>query len=80
MSNEELRFQINQNLNNLENTELEVFCEVLINYLNKNQFAEDWDNLSKKEQIGLENAVEEMDLGYGKSHDNVMKRFITKYA
>lgn len=80
MSTAELKLKLFRELDLLEKSKLEQVYGLLLNFINQENATSQWDSLSKKQQEGLLNAINEMKTSDGKNHSEVMQKFRNKYA
>lgn len=75
----ELKLKIFRQVDSLEKNRLEELYGVFTNYINGQQDISEWEKLSKEQQQGIFDAIEEIDSGKGIPHEKVMdnarKRF-----
>lgn len=79
MSTAELKQNIFNKLTSVTDESLLVEIEFLIDNAQKNE-SSNWKNLSKKQQNGLIDAINEMDHSDGISHETIIEKNKKKYA
>ncbi len=76
----ELKLKIFRQVDSMKKSQLEELHGVFTNYINGQKDINEWEKLSKEQQQGLFDAMEEIESGKGIPHEklmaNVRKRFI----
>jgi DNA phosphorothioation-dependent restriction protein DptG len=70
----DLKLKIFRQIDSLEKNQLEELYGVLENFINGHRDISDWERLSKEQQQGILNAIDEIDAGKGLSHKSVMEK------
>ena len=79
MSTAELKLKIFREIDSLDNKSLEKAYRMLLQLFNKKDDSAEWGKLSKKQQDGIGDALNELDAGKGIPHRRVMRSFRKKY-
>ena len=79
MSTAELKLKIFRTLDNFDKPKLEHFYGLLTNSATEND-ASNWESLSKTQQNGLLDAVNEMNHSDGIDHQAIINKYRQKYA
>lgn len=79
MTISDLKLKIFRQIDSLEKNRLEELYRVLTNFMNEQKDINDWDNLTKKQQHGIIEAIDEIDSGKGIPHEKVMEYIHKKY-
>lgn len=74
MTVSDLKLKLFRQIDTLEKNRLEEIYGVLINFINGEKDAGDWDQLTEKQKQGIDNAIQEIDSGKGIPHDEVMAK------
>ncbi len=69
----ELKLKIFRQVDSLEKSRLEELYGVFTNYINGQQDVTEWEKLSKEQQRGIFDAIDEIDSGKGIPHEKVMQ-------
>lgn len=64
----------------MEKDRLEELYGVLVNFINEKKDIADWEKLTEEQQRGIIDAIDEIDLGKGISHQKVMENIRKKYT
>ncbi|MDP2088303.1 MAG: hypothetical protein Q8J84_02765 [Flavobacteriaceae bacterium] len=80
MSTAELKLKLFREIDTLEKSKLEQVYGLLLNFINKENDTEEWNSLSKAQQKGLIDAIEEMNISDGVDHKVVIEKYKKKYA
>jgi len=80
MSSAELKLKLFREIDTLEKSKLEQIYGLVFNFINKDNDTEEWNTLTKTQQKGLLDAVEQMNSSNGIDHKKVMEKNKTKYA
>jgi hypothetical protein len=80
MNTAELKLKLFREIDSLENSKLEQLYGVLLNFINQENENTDWNSLSKTQQNGLIDAVNEMNSFDGIEHKSVIEKYKQKYA
>jgi hypothetical protein len=80
MSTAELKLKLFREIDTLEKSKLEEIYGLVLNFINKDNDTEEWNTLTKTQQKGLLNALEEMNSSDGIDHKKVMEKYKNKYA
>lgn len=78
MSTDELKIQIFRQIDSLDASSLKEFYGLMLNFLNSKKESDAWLSLSESEQLGLINAIEEMNDNKGITHNDVMSHLRAK--
>lgn len=73
MTKAELKLKIFRQVDSLEERRLEELYGVFSNYINGQQDITEWEKLSKEQQQGIFDAIDEIDSGKGIPHEKVMQ-------
>ena len=76
----ELKLKIFRQVDSLEKSRLEELYGVFTNYINGQQDISEWGKLSKEQQQGIFDALEEIESGKGIPHETVMKNARKRFA
>lgn len=79
MSVSELKLKIFREIDSLEKNSLEELHQILLNFMNGKRDLDDWQKLTKDEQSGILEAIDELDAGKGIPHAEVMAKIRRKY-
>jgi hypothetical protein len=80
MGSAELKLKLFREIDTLDKSELEQFYGLFVNFINKENDTEEWNSLSKSQQNGLIDAIEEMNSSEGIDHKTIMDKYKKKYA
>jgi hypothetical protein len=80
MSTAELKLKLFREIDTLEKSKLEQIYGLVLNFINKDNDTEEWNNLSPTQQRGLLDAIEELNSSEGIDHKKVMEKYKNKYA
>jgi hypothetical protein len=80
MNSSELKLKILQEIDTLEKTKLQEVYGFIQNYIRGNRELGDWDTLSSAQQEGLKNAINDIESGYGISHEDVIAKYRKKFS
>jgi hypothetical protein len=80
MNTAELKNKIFRQIDSLDSNKIEEFYGILLNFINSKKEANEWLELTDQQRKGVDIAIEELDLGKGISHQEVMKRLRKKYS
>ncbi|HLN72442.1 MAG TPA: hypothetical protein VK205_04055 [Prolixibacteraceae bacterium] len=80
MNVSDLKLEIFRQIDSLDKDRLEEIYGVLVNFLHSKNDFEDWEKLTKEQQQGITNAIEEIDKGKGIAHQTVMDNIRKKYT
>lgn len=80
MTVSDLKLKIFRQIDSLEKDRLEEFYDVLVNFINEKRNIGDWEKLTEEQQQGINQAIEEIDLGKGIPHEEVMVTIRKKYT
>ena len=78
MSTAELKLQIFRQIDSLDQKSLEKLHHIVDRLIDPPSNSNDWDELTEQQQQGILDAVEEAEVGYLVSHEEVMKKARTK--
>lgn len=53
---------------------------MVVNFINGQKELTDWDTLTESQKNGIFDAIEEIELGKGISHQDVMSKYYNKYS
>lgn len=73
MTGAELKLKIFRQADSLEKSRLEELYGVFTNYMNGKQDVSEWEKLSKEQQRGIFDAIDEIDSDKGIPHEKVMQ-------
>ena len=76
----ELKLKIFRQIDSLEKNRLEELYGIFQNFINGQKDLDDWKELSKEQQQGLFDAIDEIESGMGLSHEHVMEKIRKKYS
>ena len=79
-ASEKLKNKIHDQINSLDDEVLEEFYCLVTNFINSKRDINDWDLLSSAQQKGILDAIEQVDSGKGKSHEEVISKISQKYS
>jgi len=80
MSTEEIKLQIFRQIDALDASKLKEFYGVMLNFINSKKEDDAWGELSEDEQKGIHEAINELNIGKGIPHNQVMSRLRDKYS
>ncbi len=80
MSTAELKLKLFREIDTLEKSKLEQVYGLFINFIHQKNDTEEWNKLSKTQQKGLIDAIEEMNSSEGIDHAAIMDKYKKKYA
>jgi predicted transcriptional regulator len=80
MTVSDLKLKIFRQIDSLEKDRLEELYGVLVNFINEKKDIADWEKLTEEQQRGIIDAIDEIDLGKGISHQKVMENIRKKYT
>jgi hypothetical protein len=80
MSTAELKLKLIRKIDTLEKSKLEEVDGILFNLINQDNDLTDWNALSKTKQKGLIEAINEMNISEGSSHNSIIEKYKSKYA
>lgn len=80
MSTTELKLKLYEEIETIEESKLEQFYGLVLNFINTEIDTEEWNSMTKAQQNGLLNAIEEMNSSVGIDHKLVMEKYKNKYA
>jgi hypothetical protein len=80
MTTADLKLKIFRQIDSLEKSRLEEFYGILVNYINGNKDIGDWEKLTSEQKQGILNAIDEIEVGKGISHEKVMTKIRKKYS
>ena len=80
MSTAELKLKLFREIDTLEKSKLEQIYGLVLNFINKDNDTEEWNTLTKTQQKGLLDALEEMNSSEGIDHKKVIEKYKNKYA
>lgn len=80
MTVSDLKLKIFRQIDSLEKNRLEEFYGVLTNFINGQKYVSDWGKLTEERKQGIIDAIEEIDLGKGITHEKVMEDIRKKYS
>lgn len=72
MSIAELKLKIFREVDSLEDNRVEELYGLFLNFINGQKDTEDWEKLTKEQQQGIDDAIEEIESGKGIPHEKVM--------
>jgi hypothetical protein len=78
MTTSELKLRIFRQIDAMEKDKLEELYGVLLNYINSQQDANDWDALTEAQKKGIHEAIHEIEAGEGIPNHVVMERLHSK--
>ena len=79
MSIAELKLKIFRQIDGLDKANLEEAYGVLLNYLNSKEDINEWANLTKDQQKGIIEGIEQIENNEGIAHKEVMQKYKKKY-
>lgn len=80
MSTAELKLKLFREIDLLEKSKLELLYGALLSILNEDIDENSWNSLSKNQQNGILEAIDEMNSFEGIDHNLVINKFKSKYA
>lgn len=80
MTVSDLKLKIFRQIDSLEKDRLEEVYGVLVNFIHEKRDLEDWERLTNEQKQGIEDAIEEIDLGKGIAHEKVMENIRKKFT
>jgi hypothetical protein len=80
MSTAELKLKLFREIDILEQSKLEQVYGLVLNFINKDNDNEEWNTLTKPQQKGLIDAIEEMNSSEGIDHKKIIAKYKKKYA
>ncbi len=80
MSTAELKLKLFREIDTLEKSKLEQVYGLFVNFIHQENDTEEWNKLSKAQQKGLIDAIEEMNSADGIDHGTLMDKYKKKYA
>ena len=80
MSTAELKLKLFREIDVLEKSKLEQLYASLINIMNTEINDNSWNSLSKNQQNGILDAIDEMNHTDGIEHQLIIEKYLTKYA
>ena len=80
MSTAELKLKLFREIDTLEKSKLEQIYGLVLNFINKDNDTEEWNDLTATQPKGFLDAIEEMDSSDGIDHKKVMEKYKNKYA
>lgn len=79
MSIAELKLKIFRQIDGLDKANLEEAYGVLLNYLNSKEDINEWANLTKDQQKGIIEGIEQIENNEGIGHKEVIQKYKKKY-
>ena len=79
MNAAELKLKIFRELDSLDDKTLEKAYKTLLQFFEKEKDSSEWDKLSKNQQNGIRDGLNQLDAGKGIPHRKVMNNFRKKY-
>jgi len=79
MTVSDLKLKIFRQIDSLEKNRLEELYGILTNFMNGQNDINDWGQLTKEQQQGILDAIDEIDSGKGIPHEKVMEDIRKKY-
>tara|TARA_R110002072_G_scaffold48716_11_gene133207 strand:+ start:6085 stop:6327 length:243 start_codon:yes stop_codon:yes gene_type:complete len=79
MDTSELKLKISRQIETLEKSKLQQVYDLVLKLMKKEPAANQWDDLSKAQQQGLLDAIEEMNISEGVEHQSVIDKYKQKY-
>lgn len=79
MTVSDLKLKIFRQIDSLEKNRLEELYGILTNFMNGQNDINDWGQLTKEQQQGIIDAIDEIDSGKGIPHEKVMEDIRKKY-
>ena len=80
MTVSDLKLKIFRQIDSLEKNRLEELSGILTNFMNGQNDINDWGQLTKEQQKGIIDAIDEIDSGKGIPHEKVMEYIRKKYS
>jgi len=80
MTVSDLKLKIFRQIDSLEKNRLEELYGILTNFMNGQNDINDWGQLTKEQQKGIIDAIDEIDSGKGIPHEKVMEYIRKKYS
>jgi hypothetical protein len=80
MDASELKLKIFRQIETLEKSKLQQVYDLILNLVKKEPTQSQWDDLSKSQQQGLLDAIEEMNTSEGIEHQSVIDKYKQKYG
>lgn len=75
-----LKENILKQVDSLNESELQEFLGLVINFLNSKTDISDWDKLSSAEKKGILDAIWEVENGHYLSHKEIITKFNSKFS
>ena len=76
----ELKLKIFRQVDSLEKSRLEELYGVFNNYINGQNDINEWGKLTKEQQLGIDDAIAEIESGMGIPHEIVMSNIRKKFS
>ena len=79
MNAAEIKLELFRKLDGLKGNALEEAYGMVINLINSKKEISDWDGLTKTQQEAIQEGINQLDQGQGRSHKQVMSSLKKKY-
>ena len=79
MNASDIKIDLFRKLDSLNGNKLEEAYGLLLNYINGKSDVSDWDNLTKEQQDAIKHGINQVNLGEGTAHKEVMTNLRKKY-
>jgi predicted transcriptional regulator len=79
-ASDELKHKIHNQIDSLDDEVLEEFYGHVKNFINSKTDIDTWESLTKAQQLGIKEAIEQIDKGNSIPHKKVMSNLRQKYS
>jgi hypothetical protein len=79
MKTTNLKQKLIRKLDNLDESQMEELYGLVVNWLNGKKELKEWILLSDSQKQGIMDAIEEIDSGFGRAHEDVVNEMRKKY-
>ncbi len=76
----DLKIKIFRQVDSLDSSKLEELYGIMQNYINGKREVDEWIGINTKERQGIEASINELDLGKGIPHSQVISKLREKYS
>lgn len=80
MDTSELKLKLFRQIDSLEKSKLQQVYDMVLKLVQKDSAINQWDDLSKTQQQGLLDAIDEMNTSEGIDHQEVIDKYKQKYG
>lgn len=80
MNSAEIKIDLFRKLDSLKGKTLEEAYGMLLNYINGKSDFNDWQDLTDEQQTAILHAVEQLEKGHGRSHNEVMSEMRNRFV